>query len=254
MPFPIYIITLKGAAQRRQPLLDKLAEFEIPYRLWFGVDGRNGLPEDMEPRVDREMAYKNQRRYLSDGEFACALSHQSIYQDMLGKNLDAAIILEDDAIIDQRFCDYFNSEQNRAFDLLLLDHQRTYVLAKKVWDIIPDTRAFRVTLPPNLGTGYVIGAHGARALIKGNSPICNVADWPIDISRLNAWAALPTLVMHTNQRTGASHLRDSREASRTNVVQSSESKYKRVLNKHTRVFKLSYWRYKWKRFISRRIA
>jgi len=100
---PIIILTLKDRVARRTRLLSVLKTQGVPYELWFAVDGRNGLPQKYEHLVDRQQIFKNLHRDLGEAEIACALSHQLIYKEILDRNLKAAIILEDDAIIDETF-------------------------------------------------------------------------------------------------------------------------------------------------------
>jgi len=52
----------------------------LQYELFFGVDGRRGLPAEHEPLVDRSARINAGSRPMSDPEYACALSHLMIYR------------------------------------------------------------------------------------------------------------------------------------------------------------------------------
>ena len=49
---PIYILSLEGA-QRFGPLVEALAARGLSYEIFWGIDGRERLPDKHEPRVDR---------------------------------------------------------------------------------------------------------------------------------------------------------------------------------------------------------
>lgn len=128
MTIPVYILTLADAAERRQPLVDALAEMRIPFTLWPAIDGRQGLPAEYEPLIDRAAARKKQCREMGNGEFACALSHHFIYRDIVAQQAPIALVLEDDARIGAELRDFLDHLHRDDFDLLLLDHAKTRVV------------------------------------------------------------------------------------------------------------------------------
>ena len=245
MPLPIFIITLKEACKRRQPLLEQLQESGLEYTLWFAVDGRRELPAEFETHVDRNVARKNIHREMTDAEFACALSHHLLYQEILKNNPSGAIVLEDDAIVGPRFAQWARVTNDLRQDLLLLDHKGVFASKKNPKHILPDTQAFRITLPPYLATGYAISNSGAAAFIKHGFPIRGLADWPFDISQLATWAVLPRLVEHGDLQTSGSDLRQTRDMAMRKGG---------TPNRNARFFQRKYWRRKWKKVFSIRIS
>ncbi len=73
---------------------------------------------------------------MTDGEIACTLSHQLIYQDMIDKNIEWAVILEDDVIVNEKFkkfLQYFNlSEKDKLKhnNLYLLGGRKDYMIIR----------------------------------------------------------------------------------------------------------------------------
>ncbi|WP_371056069.1 glycosyltransferase family 25 protein [Rhodosalinus sp. K401] len=209
MVWPIVVLSLPGEEVRRRGLLTALARFALDYEVFIGVDGRNGLPACWERDIDRSAARFNIGRDLTDGEFACALSHREIYRKIERKGWQGAVVLEDDAIIDRRFADFVRGELFRRADLIMLDHSRAYVRGKGL-DIMKGVTMRRLALPSYLTTGYSISAAGARSLLASSRPVSATADWPGDIVSLGAMALEPRIVDHPDKFTGTSHLRDAR--------------------------------------------
>ncbi|MCB2010359.1 MAG: glycosyltransferase family 25 protein [Geminicoccaceae bacterium] len=196
MGLPIFIVTLEDALCRRQSLIDSLARWDLPFELWWAVDGRKGLTPDHESLIDRDAARKRMRREMGNAEFACALSHHMIYRAICESCPDGAIILEDDAIPDPRFATIADRAIAGGMDMLLLDHKNADVSRVEQVALAEDVDAFRLLFSPHLTTGYALSANAARTLVEQSLPLSYTADWPIDISRMNSWAVHPRLVNH----------------------------------------------------------
>lgn len=207
---PLIILTLKDNVERRTRLLSTLESQGVPYELWFAVDGRSGLPQKYERLVDRQQIFKNLRRNMGDAEISCALSHHFIYREILDRDLEAAIILEDDAILDERFFDFLRVAQNFSYDLLLLDYGQAIVSRFDILKQGRKTMAYRSLVSPYYATGYVITREGAQKIVDQSLPISSLADWPIDISKIRTYAALPRIVDHPCGRTAASDIQSDR--------------------------------------------
>lgn len=108
--WPIVVLTLPGDEERRAPLVKELERLGLAYELFTGVDGRRGLDEQWESEIDRAAA----RRYLgydmTDGEFACALSHREIYRMVVERGWSGAVVLEDDAILGESFAAFLRGD------------------------------------------------------------------------------------------------------------------------------------------------
>lgn len=210
-----FVVTLPGDDARRAPLLAQLEQMGLDYELFFGVDGRAGLPSEYEDMVDRERAYQKYRRDLSDGELACALSHLNVYREIVRHDLQAAIVLEDDAILTGSFHELVRTNPTGPGDLVLLDHSHARVARHGALDIFDGIQARRLLLSACLATGYLITRSGAETLLRGAVPVSDVADWPESAENLQMWALDPTIVGHPKQDEGASHLRSGRGAVRS---------------------------------------
>lgn len=209
--YPIFVLTLADAEARRQPLISKLRSLGLDFELFHGIDGRQGLPASFEAMIDRSARITNKRRRMTDGEFACALSHLAIYRLLIERRLDRALILEDDAIVGTAFAALAEGRMRWAGALMLLDHLKGYWDRREECDIHPGYCGLRVRIAPFLATGYGITRDGARYMLDNAYPVRSVADWPCDITRLSCFAVSPRIVDHPEEDISQSHLKKERD-------------------------------------------
>jgi glycosyl transferase family 25 len=208
---PILVLTLAGADERRAPLLDRLQAMGLQYELFFGVDGRRGLPAEHEPLVDRSARINARCRPMSDPEYACALSHLMIYRRIVERGLEHALILEDDAIIGSALAALALGAIGPVGDLMLLDHWKGFFRRLGRIRLCEGLDAHRVAVPPDLTTGYLVTRRAAGYFLDCAFPVRHVADWPCHIERLASYAVHPRIVDSPDQIAGPSQIRESRD-------------------------------------------
>ena len=232
----IFVLTLEGAEHRRRTLVKRLDDQGLSYELFYGVDGRNGLPEEYERLIDRQSAQENLGRPMGDAEFACALSHNRIYQKIVERGMSCAIILEDDITLSDQLVPFFDGISEAPCDMLLLGYSKGRFSRRNVVHFGDKLRAHKVLLAPYGTTGYMVTNFAASWFIKYSHKIAYVADWPFDITAIDSRAVVPRLVHH------------SQTAEILSTVQKSRSQV-RVKSSSKRFLKLSYWKQWWiKRF------
>lgn len=237
----IFILTLKQNNLRRKKLLDQLDEMYLPYQLWFGIDGTKKLPLKHENKINRKKAKKKFYRDLTDAEFACSLSHNEIYHEIVKQDLHGAVILEDDAVLSEGFKELFLSFSFNTIDLLLLDHQNAYVSLKQKYKIIMYFIGYKVFYPPFLTTGYYLSLSAANQMIKKSAIISGVADWPCDITTMNCAAIMPRAVQQRKDAKISSLIKNKRDK----MIQR---------NRYRRFFKIFYWKKKYAKVIHTRLV
>lgn len=231
--WPILILTLEGDEARRRPLLDRLAELGLPWRLVFGVDGRRGLPAEYLPLIDRDAARDRLKRPMTDAEFACALSHRQIHALILEEGLPGAVVLEDDAILTPDFSDFLQAGHHLAEKLVLLDYASGRALP---WQRKRAGRwlMYRPARRASLNTAYALSRHGAQDLLQAATPVGFLADWPVDLFHVGARLVVPRVVDHHPEGQGPSHIAEQRAA--------AEAQQLREKKNATRFFKPDYYR------------
>lgn len=88
-----YVISLPGATERRQSVRRQLECSKVE---WEIVDAVSADEEGVREMADRCRESQLWHKPLQPGEFACYLSHRSVWQRIMEEAVDYAIILEDD--------------------------------------------------------------------------------------------------------------------------------------------------------------
>jgi len=239
--WPILVLSLEGDEARRAPLLGSLAAMGLEAEVLIGVDGRAGLPEWAEAEVDRARAVRYGRA-MTDGELACALSHRRAYRRIVERGLPGALILEDDAIVEETFARFTEARGYDAGEIVVLGHRKTWVRRGTAAELAPGLGARRLVATPIGAYGYSLSARGARHLIDHATPVRAPADWPCDISRLTALASEAQIVTHPEELDGQSHLDRGRRGKT------------RQRGRHARFLRRDYWAGWWRKRLGRRIA
>ncbi len=237
----IFVLSLSDCVERRAPLLKQLQGFGLRYEVWDAIDGRHGLPAEYEVDIDRAASRRRLQRDMSDPEFACALSHRAIQQDIISRNLQGALILEDDAVLAEDFPDILPHLNGPTHDLVLLYHNGGYARQQTI-SLTDRYTAQRVTQHPDCNAAYYVTRKGAAQLVRAATAVSYVADWPTDLSRMNAFAIMPRPVLAPVADPTQSDI----ELSRRQMKRNQENKNKRFL-------RASYWRRKWIRLTSVRL-
>jgi glycosyl transferase family 25 len=105
----IFVITLSDENERQIFIETQLNAAGLPFEFFYGIDGKRLEPEDINSSYDAEKCgnyYRKRagtKKNLTIGEIGCSLSHRSIYNKIVKENIQRAIILEDDVIVNGNF-------------------------------------------------------------------------------------------------------------------------------------------------------
>ena len=120
----IYIVSLQQDIEKRKAISETLESLGLKFDFIDAVYGKE-LSEDVTSIIrDKSTGNITSRGFsATPGEIGCTLSHLKVYQSILDNNIDWACILEDDAILDERFETFI-----RTFQATELDSTSLYLL------------------------------------------------------------------------------------------------------------------------------
>src|SRR5690625_4444400 len=209
--WPILVISLADALERRSRIAEQCAGLGLEIEIIEAIDGRAGLPAEFEAEIDRDAARIRHRRALSDAEFACALSHRSVYRRILDDGLPGAIVLEDDAILSSSFADFVRKQGYREADFIQMDYwpARVFWRQRRSW-------SSEIELAPlaentTCADAYSIPAECAQHMLSKSMPLAGLADWPCDVRPLDPLFTVPRIVTHLPANSAHSHLKSERD-------------------------------------------
>lgn len=172
----VYLINLERRPDRRRYMELSLVELGMKATYFPAFDGRTLSPAKLkEMGIKPMMDFKDPflERPLTMGEIGCFLSHWNIWNEMIEKNLDTVLVLEDDVRFEYNFKNNFREVMNDARQLVKegLDWDLMYIGRKhmsreeeswaKFSRRIVHARYSYWTL------AYVIRLSGAKKLVAG---------------------------------------------------------------------------------------
>ncbi|EMF0918947.1 MULTISPECIES: glycosyltransferase family 25 protein [Providencia] len=114
----IYVLSLKDS--KRRSIFSQNNHFLVGDYIFFDAVEGKLLSNDYIRSINEST--KRYKRSIGKNEIACADSHIAIYQDMIKKEIEWAIIFEDDVIIDKKISQLITYEKNN------LDKMSIYIL------------------------------------------------------------------------------------------------------------------------------
>ena len=97
-----FVLHLVRATARRENARALLAHCGMEGEVWAAVDGRAMTSTDLETCVGAQLFSPAYPFALKTGEIGCFLSHRQIWAEIVRRDLDHALIIEDDAEIAPR--------------------------------------------------------------------------------------------------------------------------------------------------------
>lgn len=122
MGIPVYIVSLRRDVDRRAKIAADLTRIGVEFIFFDAVDAKDAC----NLQTLGAMKSSGDGGSMTNGELACTLSHQLIYQKMVAQEIEWAIILEDDVVVDNRFKALWMS-LNQGGDKKL-SHDKLYLL------------------------------------------------------------------------------------------------------------------------------
>ncbi len=181
----IFVINLDRSIDRREAIFSRLRELGLAATRFPAVDGKT--------LSEAEKGYNGRKRRLiygknlTDGEIGCARSHLGVYAEMERQGIEYALVLEDDALIDDTLPAALDAiEVNRdAWDMVrFLPEEKNLDRARPVKNIAGGFTLCRVYGTPGGAHAYVLNRHAAARLAKAGKILWR----PIDTLHGQVWA------------------------------------------------------------------
>lgn len=177
---PAYFINLDRHPERRSHIEQQIEEAGFSAERAPGIDGQN-VPNDLAGYFDLE---KTNRSALRPGQIGCHASHLRVMQIIVERNIAAALVLEDDTMIDDDAMQVIDEVMQRLpEDWDLVRMCRTAKRAVRPIDHLPSGRSLvRFSRIPVGRAGYLVSNRGARKLLTPRVMNC-----PGDVEISQAW-------------------------------------------------------------------
>ena len=98
---PIFVINLASSIERLNRVSDEHNAQNLAFERIDAVDGKTLTDADIAKHYNARLNLKKYHKPLSRGEIGCYLSHRKAWQTIVDRQLDYAIILEDDFVLDR---------------------------------------------------------------------------------------------------------------------------------------------------------
>lgn len=207
-PWPVFVISLKRAEDRREAISAQLSEKGINFTFMNAADCTSGVPVHLEERIDRDGTIRNLGYPMSDGEYGCALSHIAAYERIVAEGLPGALILEDDAILTDQLKKFHEAGPYRNHDLVQLSYFDARVWRWKEQKAGPGVTLRFLAENAFTAAGYYLSRKAAIRFMERSLPVRAKADWPFDLKELKPAITVPCLVNHPKPTTEQSYIGD----------------------------------------------
>ena len=166
----IFVINLDKEKARMASIDAQLLQLGIDYERISAVYGKELTKDELKYSFSAFRSFCAMGIRLTSGEIGCALSHLSVYRQMIEEGIPYALVFEDDIIID----DSFNARIQEVEDFIR-EEKKQVILLSALGFRAKEKGIFK-NLKGTCADGYVITLPAAREIYKSNCPVVVVAD------------------------------------------------------------------------------
>jgi glycosyl transferase family 25 len=186
---PVFVVSMTNAVDRREAISKQLGGHKGCWRFFDAIVPGETAGTSWSLDAGARSA-KVLGRYMTRGEFGCALSHLQVYSAIANGKHDAAIVLEDDALVSGDLFQICEAVINAArFDVLLLGYSKVNAHDQCLRNLTEPMLKIAQVFGRDVGlayrerrsgtVGYLITKEGARKLQRIQGDVVTVADdWP----------------------------------------------------------------------------
>ncbi len=185
MQLHAFILHLTRAEKRRENAKKLLENCGLAGEIWPAVDGSAMSSGDLETTVGAKLFQPTYPFPLKTGEIGCFLSHRQIWAEMQARNIEAALIIEDDAGIETDVLDAaIDLAQTHIQKLGYIQFQTRH--HKGPSTLIDTSGSSALVVPQNTGlrtTAQMVSKQAAARLLALSETI----DRPVDTFVQSHW-------------------------------------------------------------------
>jgi len=188
IPITIFVINMKTSLARRETMIVKAKMIGIEIEFIEAIVGKDLSIDNLKACYDSSKRKKYFGRDLMPQEIGCLLSHKKVYEEIVARGLDAAIILEDDVVFESDFVEAIRGclEAPVEWDMIRF-LSRKKIFKKNYRTIYKPSQSryelVRIMATPGGAYGYMLSQNGARTLLQHMKKI-----WlPIDAIHGRVW-------------------------------------------------------------------
>ena len=150
-----------------------LGALNIPAKFITGYDWKDLTDDQIE--IAEKYSYQRRGSVLMPGEIACAMGHLAIYRQMVQHEIEYALILEDDVVLNLDFLRVLKAilESNVKLDLVNFLTDAQFILTEQLQGMYHMTRFIELA---NRTSCYLLSLEGALKLSALNTPLSWGAD------------------------------------------------------------------------------
>lgn len=177
--YSIFVINLASATERKASIVSQLERLKLKYQLIDAVNG-SSLPNDSN-LIDWNWANAN-AYWVSKGALGCGLSHLNAYKMTVEQNLDFALILEDDSLLDKCLPEFLNKigDYLRDGTILLVYYasRSECILSRKDAVQMGNYSLLKAENPYDLisANAYILTKQTCEKLIEYHTPLKSTSD------------------------------------------------------------------------------
>jgi glycosyl transferase family 25 len=238
MKFKVFLINLDSSTERFTFMDEQLKQLGIQYQRISAVYGKELRDVDIAKVYDPQTNLQKYDKMLNLGEIGCYLSHVQCWQMIVEQQLDYALILEDDSVLDPGLMTVMQHIDNLStdWDYIKLCHGRKQKgIVKSI--ALDDRFSLSTCLKlPASTRGQCVSLAGAQKLLATTYPIARPVD--IDIQywyekHLRCFVVRPFPVIGTDFESDISRHGKRNNAERHHLLRIWQKvKYELKLSKH----------------------
>lgn len=176
--YKFYYINLDKSTDRRAFMENQFAKLNLPITRITAVYGAS-LPKEVLKKEKQKHKILAHFPYPNDGEIGICLTHFKLWKLISEQPEDYAIVLEDDALIQNNFIEDLSKllGQITTYDFLDISGKKGFYILEQ------NDLLLKYLMPPVLMIGQVIGRNAAKKLTE------NLSDYyaPIDVMKQDVY-------------------------------------------------------------------